>query len=319
MKWAKNNQNGNTYILVLLIFLLLAGVVSIYFIKVRNQVSKSDVQSQSENITTETTTQPTSSIDPTKIPLGDGKTSNTAKIGFVMSCQNRFNGGGASKSGDWLGAETWDSVNKPHVEGNVKWSDAKISISISGSQRNITTNDFPNNHGTGIFPILRTDPAYQYDTNPNTIKSQNVVVSLPKDPTFSNNPTCVPMGAIGYMTNGVELYNALDDQGRDAAAHEIQDNCDGHPQMQGAYHYHNLSTCLDQGESNSTLIGYALDGFGIFIEKNSGGELLTNNDLDECHGRTSEISWDGEIVNMYHYVMTTEYPYSIGCFRGARN
>jgi hypothetical protein len=26
--------------------------------------------------------------------------------------------------------------------------------------------------------------------------------------------------------------------------------------------------------------------------------------------------WDGKVVSMYHYVMTDEYPYSIGCFRG---
>ncbi|HEY6280517.1 MAG TPA: hypothetical protein VIW72_01815, partial [Burkholderiales bacterium] len=39
-------------------------------------------------------------------------------------------------------------------------------------------------------------------------------------------------------------------------------------------------------------------------------------DLDECHGRVSTILWDGKEMSMYHYVLTREYPYTVGCFRG---
>jgi len=46
------------------------------------------------------------------------------------------------------------------------------------------------------------------------------------------------------------------------------------------------------------------------------GRELTNADLDECHGRASEVLWDGSRVRIYHYVLTREYPYTIGCFRG---
>jgi hypothetical protein len=45
--------------------------------------------------------------------------------------------------------------------------------------------------------------------------------------------------------------------------------------------------------------------------------MLTNKDLDECHGMTSKVWWDGHYVRMYHYVLTAQFPYSIGCFRGA--
>jgi hypothetical protein len=44
--------------------------------------------------------------------------------------------------------------------------------------------------------------------------------------------------------------------------------------------------------------------------------MITNEQLDECHGMFSEILWDGKLVNMYHYVLNNEYPYSIGAFRG---
>jgi phosphopentomutase len=124
------------------------------------------------------------------------------------------------------------------------------------------------------------------------------------------------MGVIGYMTDGAALFNALDAAGRDAVAHEIQDTCDGHPEMSGSYHYHGLSSCLAKTEGNNQLLGYALDGFGIFGNKDESGNVITSDDLDECHGTTSNIVWDGKTMNMYHYVLTNDYPYSIGCFKG---
>ena len=56
------------------------------------------------------------------------------------------------------------------------------------------------------------------------------------------------MGMIGFTVTGVALYNALDAAGRDAAAHEVQDLCDGHPQGRGQYHYHSSSPCLPGAE-----------------------------------------------------------------------
>jgi len=41
-----------------------------------------------------------------------------------------------------------------------------------------------------------------------------------------------------------------------------------------------------------------------------------NLELDECHGMTSIIEWDGKMVEMYHYVINNEFPYSVGCLRG---
>lgn len=273
-----------------------------------NTPQKSQVNSQAVTAT---------AISPEKIPLGDNKVSSTAKSGYVMSCQTSFRTGGAQHSGDWIGSTTWNSTTKPSVAGHVDWPNAKVSTTTKNSTRVISTNDLPLGSHTGTFPIALSDPAYQFDTNPNRVISQNITVGLPQNPLLETTPICVPMGAIGYMDNGVALFSALDDTGRDAAAHEVQDDCDGHPQMIGEYHYHSLSKCLLASVTEkSKLIGYASDGFGIFIEKNDSGNLPTNADLDECHGRTSEIDWDGKQVNMFHYVMTTEYPYSIGCFRG---
>jgi YHYH protein len=117
----------------------------------------------------------------------------------------------------------------------------------------------------------------------------------------------------------VALFNALDAPGRDAVAHETQDRCQGHPQRSGVYHYHSLTSCIDDkpGPSgHSPLVGYALDGFGIFGNYHDGKRLVSA-DLDPCHGHTHEIDWDGKTVAMFHYHATPDFPYTVGCMRGA--
>ena len=46
---------------------------------------------------------------------------------------------------------------------------------------------------------------------------------------------------------------------------------------------------------------------------------MTNADLDACHGHSHRIHWDGQNRDLYHYHMSKEYPYSIGCYRGRVN
>ena len=102
--------------------------------------------------------------------------------------------------------------------------------------------------------------------------------------------------------------------GRDAGAWEVQDGCNGHPQISSEYHYHTLSSCIqDTGVTN--VIGFALDGFPITGPKVGDNDILTTSDLDECHGITSTITLDGRQIETYHYVMTQDFPYSASCFR----
>lgn len=37
---------------------------------------------------------------------------------------------------------------------------------------------------------------------------------------------------------------------------------------------------------------------------------------DACHGRTSNVLWNGKEQDICHYDATLEYPYTIGCFHG---
>lgn len=256
--------------------------------------------------------------DLTRLPLGDGKISTTAQVGYIYVCNTQTNGqGGAGTDGPWIHSDgTFDLTAKAVVDGDVQWPEHAFKITLEGTTRHITTNDLPD-HGTGIYPISSTDDAYQYDRNPNSIKAQAFAADLPVMPVASNQPTCLTGGAIGITLSGTVIFNGLDAGNRDAVAHETQDSCQGHPQQDGAYHYHNLSSCLSDTESGqSALMGYALDGFGIYGPRAADGTILTNADLDECHGTTSEVDWDGQRVTMYHYVATYEYPYTLGCYRG---
>ena len=262
------------------------------------------------------TTAQTNVLDVHALPLGDGKVSTSAESGYVFSCQTNFKQGGAQHSGSWIHGETWDLTQKISVEGNVTWPDAQFQISTDGDQRDIVGNGLPVDSETGIFPIQHSDPAYQTDTNPNSIQSQNISFSLPLYPSMADTPSCVPMGMIGVALNGVAIFNALDAAGRDAVAHETQDICDGHPQSDGIYHYHGPSPCMPGVNGNNELVGYALDGFGIYSKYDANGVEQTDADLDACHGTTSPVMWNGKMVNMYHYVLTQEYPYTLGCFRG---
>jgi len=63
------------------------------------------------------------------------------------------------------------------------------------------------------------------------------------------------------------------------------------------------------------IAGYALDGFGIFgMYENE--NLIASADLDQCHGHTHTILWNGESMSLYHYHVTEDSPYALGCFRG---
>lgn len=257
-------------------------------------------------------------VDPTNLPSGDGKLSaTTPQVGYVYSCTSTFNGGGATGTGAWVHSDgTWDSTTKISVQGSVNWPNASLALTISGTTRRVTTNDLPN-HATGTFPIAASDPAHQYDGNPNTISAQNLAYTLPQLPTVNANPTCVGLGPIGILNTGSVFFNALDAVGRDAGEHEVQDACQGHPEISGAYHYHSVTSCLtDAGTSHSNLLGYARDGFGMYGNRGVNGESLTNKDLDVCHGHTHAVTWDGQSVSLYHYHATKEYPYTVGCYRG---
>jgi hypothetical protein len=52
----------------------------------------------------------------------------------------------------------------------------------------ISVDDLPIDHATGVFPIERSDPAYQYDRNSDHVVPHSLTWSLPLNPTAAKSP-----------------------------------------------------------------------------------------------------------------------------------
>lgn len=73
------------------------------------------------------------------------------------------------------------------------------------------------------------------------------------------------------------------------------DDAGGHINLMAGYHYHaatGVSTQVAQCDSHAPMIGYALDGHGIYAQKNENG--LEPTDLDACRGHYDD-------TRGYHY------------------
>lgn len=255
----------------------------------------------------------------TRLALGDDHYSTSIpQPSYIYLCQVMQGGGGAQKDGSWIHDTQWDySEKNVTVDGAVSWSNGAITVTSDGTDRTITGNGLPGEHTTGEFPIATTDDAYEYDHNPNSIGAQSYNLTLPANPTEADSPSCVG-GELGIALSGVAIFNGLDALNRDAGAHEIQDDFGGHPEITSMYHYHTIDdgvADLSTAVNGMKLVGFAFDGFGMYDETEYGKTLRTE-DLDECHGHSHEITWDGETVTMYYYHATKDYQYTVGCFQG---
>lgn len=251
------------------------------------------------------------------LAIGTGVSTSGPAVGTVFACQ--LLRGDASAGGTrqpWINGATWNPADKLKVQGANAWN-GSVSITMNGAQRVLAGNGLPVTSQTGNFPIAMSDPARRYDGNPNSIRANAFTVTVPANPQLANAPTCMRGGPIGYTTNGVAIFNALDAANRDAAVYEVLDQCWGHPERDGRYHFHTISSCTDAGSAaqNSPVWGFMRDGFPITGPWENGVQLTTK-DLDVCHGKTSEITLDGRTVTTYHYVATQDYPYTASCYRG---
>ena len=257
-------------------------------------------------------------VDLTRLPVGDDLIADAPTPGELYLCEGFGdpNAGGAQAQGPWFNGDgTFDLTAKAFVKGEVGWDEATFTTEVQGEERRLAGNNLPVDHTTGEFPVAADDPAAEFDQNPSSIVANEYDITVPADPTEAAEPTCVG-GEVGFLLSGVILNSPVDARAFDAVAWESQDHCVGHPNVVG-YHYHSISPCVpDEGTGHSDLVGYAFDGFGIYGHRGEGGEVVTNEDLDECHGHTHEVEWDGETVERYHYHATWEFPYAVGCFMG---
>ena len=118
---------------------------------------------------------------------------------------------------------------------------------------------------------------------------------IPTQPVPASSPAAI-RGDVGVALNGVAF-------GPPAPVHAILgaytiaafDDCGGHVNPMEGYHYHAATECTetaDQGDGHAAMMGYAMDGYGIFAPANADG--TTPADLDGCRGHRDE-------VRGYHY------------------
>lgn len=236
----------------------------------------------------------------------------------------------------------------PYVEG----SNSATTYASAGSVFATTTdavagtrsfkgNGLPS-FSMGTFPVQSGTAAYSYyaalpgGTNAFTGQQYATSADIGISPydltsTVPLNPVATGFYPINSLIVGVTLTGAVwhNEVANDSNNNWYSpvnalplDQCWGHPYSQ-QYHLHGYSwKCFpNQGTSGqSPVFGFALDGFPITGPRGADGKMITNAQLDQCHGMTSEITMpDGTKKNTYHYVLNREYPYSVGCFRGKVN
>ena len=269
----------------------------------------------------------TETVDLTHLPFGGSnilrRDQGVMHPDFVSLwlCGVPPNGAGNSDASDWTNSDgTWDYTKKPIVDGTLNWV-SEFEIMLDGNGNRVITGNALPDHPTGVFPIDPNSIAYKYDRNKNEIKSRDILFVFPALPEVAASPSCVTYGAAGISLTGSVIYHGASTLGNDAAAHEILDSYGGHSDGTNTYHYHypaeNLQNHIHPHTSgHSALMGYMIDGFGIYGPHGEDGKVLWSKDLDECHGHTHPVLWDGEMVDLYHYHWTYDFPYNIGCFKG---
>jgi hypothetical protein len=186
----------------------------------------------------------------------------------------------------------------------------RVSLSIDGDSVMANADGQPD-YGSFYFP--ETDPCYAaWDEglhNPNEIAIGNYTLGFPS----SANTSATPMmghAVVGLAVNGVPIYSNFAAPGDDIFLEAMTfDKCDGHPQMQGNYHYHSEPGAITYDDAN--LVGVLLDGYPIYGRKDADGTYPT---LDS-HGGHMGVTAESPGTEVYHYHVneqTSDSPQSMG-------
>jgi len=195
---------------------------------------------------------------------------------------------------------------------------SSVTISLEGNYVVLKSNGLPD-HKSPYYQGTQWAAA-QYEAyngsnpnfmiNPNRIAAQNLTYKIPVSPAAASTHESTPMGPMGISVNGVPIFNQYAAGGMPLTG-EINsfDQYNGHPQMQGQYHYHVEPLYITTAKGKDALIGFLLDGFPIYGPLEN-GSTLTNADLDIYHGHTTAtVDYPNGI---YHYHITADAPYING-------
>jgi hypothetical protein len=150
--------------------------------------------------------------------------------------------------------------------------------------------------------------------NPNTMCAVPWYIEFPLNPTVTATRTePASHGVIAFGLNGIPAFGAQEAAGDNAYEHAedafIKDAkyWYGHASPDYTWHYHTPHMGAEAIANASTLVGYALDGFGLF------GPVANQSELDTCNGRIDPSS--GE----YRYHMRRAEQVQAGPTHGGEN
>ena len=182
---------------------------------------------------------------------------------------------------------------------------------------------------------------------PHSLSPQTLTIKFPRSPKVAATPTNVVnmLGTAGVSVSGLLIYPItegaipVESAFGDPYYNKMLDTCGGHTGPASEYHYHVLMTIAICNLKNTSILGYAIDGFPIYgptgclnvkctkkAAMKSGYVQIGNPQknvwnaykysatpsttvLDECNGR---VQPDGT----YGYHATLSFPYIFGCFKG---
>ena len=154
---------------------------------------------------------------------------------------------------------------------------------------------------------------------------------IPLRPEIADRPilgkTSLMRGAVALAANGIPIFNALNNGGRDSFLIGELDEFGGHCGRGDDYHYHAAPLAIEKIVGKGKPIAYALDGFpihGLYDPKAKEGDDLacpcgSHEPLDEINGHWCEVPAGeglGGGTRSYHYHASKTFPYVNGGLRG---
>lgn len=223
---------------------------------------------------------------------------------------------GKEKGGIWFeGGKIYDVdgafvKNMNTFYSNTKWMlyNSDGTIKVTNSKEACQAAARPN-----------VDPTYQnycVECQPSYFSSTTVFTYLiPVKPVpLTSSANISGMGVVGIAFNGVNFDPPAPTQAiLSAFTLAPMDDCGGHVNLATGYHYHAATGCskeIAQTDGHASLIGYAMDGYGLYEQLNGDGKEPT--DLDACRGHS-------DATRGYHYhVASAGANQFIPCFKGAQ-
>jgi hypothetical protein len=203
---------------------------------------------------------------------------------------------GAEKAGIWFkDGKVYDVSGHFIAELDEFYSDSKWKLYREDGSIKVTETK------EGCLAAAKPDveEAYQnycVECLPDYFKHQITTFVIPVTPIYQSSTERLGRGGLGVAFNGVKfdppapLHAILE-------AHTLAplDDHGGHVNPHGGYHYHAVTGSIkeiEQADEHAPMLGYAIDGFGIYALLDKEGNLPA--DLDECNGHADE-------TRGYHY------------------